>query len=356
MMWLSFARRGAGTASWLLVWALCGALVLSGPAVGSLRAAEGEGSLSITTDPAGAKVFVDGRAKGVTPLTLDAVAAGPHRIKLYLKGYLENDREVVVDAGAKAEVNVTLTEGSTPATQPAAATEAPAVAQAKGKSNRKKLLLIGAPIVLGAGAFALLSGGPPDPGTIGVSPTGLGMAEITNYTFTSEATKPELTFDWDFGDGATGQGQSATHTYQRSGTFTVKLTVSKSGKDPVYPPELTVNVGQNLSAIFRGAIPGIGNAIALDAVHRPGRIQGQLYWEPPVDRSATLFCMVPCVGNIAGTVSSSSYPTDVTFQGRVLDTEMSFTGRSTDGKTITGTATFKQLAITGGGPTTLTRE
>jgi PKD repeat protein len=358
-MMFSCARRGAGTASRLVVWALCGTLAFSGLGAGFLNAAEGEGSLSITTDPAGAKVFVDGRAKGVTPLTLDPIAAGPHRIKLFLKGYLENDREVVVEAGAKAEVSVSLTvEGEAAAAPPAATTEAPAAVEARGKS-KKKLLLIGAPIVLGGAAFALLSGGAPEPGTVTVSPAGLGMAGLTSYTFTSEGTKPELAFDWDFGDGTTGQGQSVTHTFARAGTYAVKLTVSKSGQDPVSPPEATVTVAQDLTGIFRGTIPGVGNAVALDIAHRPGRIQGQLYWEPPVDRSAAIYCMVPCKGNVSGAVAASSYPTDVNFQGRVLDTDVTFVGRSTDGKTLTGTTTWTELSSTrrtGGGATTLTRE
>lgn len=33
-------------------------------------------------------------------------------------------------------------------------------------------------------------------------------------------------FSWDFGDGATGEGASAQHTYGAAGTYTVKLTVS----------------------------------------------------------------------------------------------------------------------------------
>jgi PKD repeat protein len=356
MMLLSCARRG--TASRWMVWALSGALAFSGLGAGYLSAAEGEGSLSITTDPAGAKVFVDGRAKGVTPLTLDAMAAGPHRIKLFLKGHLENNREVVVEAGATAEVNVSLTLEPAPVAQPAAMTEAPVAVAAKGKS-KKKLLLIGAPIVLGGAAAVLLAGGATEPGTVTVNPTGLGMAGLTSYTFVSEGTKPELAFDWDFGDGKTGQGQSATHTFAQPGTYAVKLTVSKSGKDPVYPPEVTITVAPDLSAIFRGTIPGVGNAIALDISHRPGRIQGQLYWEPPVDRNAAIFCMVPCKGNVAGTVSATTYPTEVNFQGRVLDTDVTFTGRSTDGKTLTGTTTWTELSSTprtGGGATTLTRE
>ena len=36
-------------------------------------------------------------------------------------------------------------------------------------------------------------------------------------------------FAWEFGDGATGSGATATHTYQRAGSFTVRLTVTDDG-------------------------------------------------------------------------------------------------------------------------------
>jgi PKD repeat protein len=33
-------------------------------------------------------------------------------------------------------------------------------------------------------------------------------------------------YEWDFGDGQTGEGKTATHTYKAAGTFTVKLTLT----------------------------------------------------------------------------------------------------------------------------------
>jgi PKD repeat protein len=35
-------------------------------------------------------------------------------------------------------------------------------------------------------------------------------------------------YEWDFGDGETATGAEVTHTYTRTGTFTVKLTVTDS--------------------------------------------------------------------------------------------------------------------------------
>ncbi|MBX3250264.1 MAG: PEGA domain-containing protein, partial [Myxococcales bacterium] len=46
----------------------------------------GTAGFSLTTDPPGAKVFVDGVEKGVTPLTLSDLAAGSRRIRVELEG------------------------------------------------------------------------------------------------------------------------------------------------------------------------------------------------------------------------------------------------------------------------------
>src|SRR5262245_15026843 len=42
----------------------------------------------------------------------------------------------------------------------------------------------------------------------------------------SSSTVSNGTFVWDFGDGQSGTGVTATHRYQRGGTFTISLTVT----------------------------------------------------------------------------------------------------------------------------------
>ena len=73
-------------------------------------------------------------------------------------------------------------------------------------------------------------------------PSSAETGESLTYTASvneGEATQP-LTYRWDFGDGSTGSGQTASNTYQESGTYTVTFTASnEAGEDS---QTLTVDV------------------------------------------------------------------------------------------------------------------
>ena len=51
------------------------------------------GSLMVDSRPAGARVFVDGKLVGTTPLLLDAVDVGDHGVRLELDGFQSVDDE-----------------------------------------------------------------------------------------------------------------------------------------------------------------------------------------------------------------------------------------------------------------------
>lgn len=65
-------------------------------------------SLSVITDPSGARIWVDGEDKGITPKTNLSVSVGSHRIKLEQDGYGAKELTVNVERGKTTQVSETL--------------------------------------------------------------------------------------------------------------------------------------------------------------------------------------------------------------------------------------------------------
>ncbi len=53
--------------------------------------------------------------------------------------------------------------------------------------------------------------------------------QFTSTSTTNPSGQPISSYNWNFGDGQTGQGQTVSHTYQNAGTYQVTLTVSTGG-------------------------------------------------------------------------------------------------------------------------------
>ena len=66
--------------------------------------------VSVTSQPAGATVIVDGRDRGVTPLMLFDLEPGRHHLKFRLAGYCERDRFFNTSEGPFIEKNEVLVE------------------------------------------------------------------------------------------------------------------------------------------------------------------------------------------------------------------------------------------------------
>ena len=73
------------------------------PAPATYAPASGYGSLSITTTPAGALVYVDGAMMGVTPTTIPMLSEGPHSITLVMDGYQDLKTTITINAGTTSE-------------------------------------------------------------------------------------------------------------------------------------------------------------------------------------------------------------------------------------------------------------
>jgi photosystem II stability/assembly factor-like uncharacterized protein len=92
-------------------------------------------------------------------------------------------------------------------------------------------------------AFVVACGGgggdsPPPPPPPTVLPASVAIANDaradagTATTFhTDVATATGLSFRWDFGDGSTGNGPTASHAYAKPGTYTVTLAVANAAED-----------------------------------------------------------------------------------------------------------------------------
>ena len=102
------------------------------------------------------------------------------------------------------------------------------------KKSRSKggLLLLGAGGAVATGlALTIVNereNNPPN-ATVSVSPEGTAIVGATRVTLTATATDAEndpLSYQWSFGDGASGVGHLVSHTFTQTGQLRVMLTVS----------------------------------------------------------------------------------------------------------------------------------
>jgi PKD repeat protein len=81
-----------------------------------------------------------------------------------------------------------------------------------------------------------------------------GIAPFTVSFDASRSSDPnqgdQLAYAWDFGDGSTGSGATISHTFERSGSFTVKLTVTDS-QGAADQATLTITVADNQAPTAR---------------------------------------------------------------------------------------------------------
>lgn len=84
--------------------------------------ASGTGAISISSQPAGAEMYLDDTFRGITPLTLSGVSAGSHTVLLTMSGYVDSTMSVNVAAGQLTPVAMSLAQTSeTPTKSPISA-------------------------------------------------------------------------------------------------------------------------------------------------------------------------------------------------------------------------------------------
>jgi hypothetical protein len=252
------------------------ALLLAGfPGAGLAWAAEvgaaaATGDLSLTTDPPGATVYVDGLPRGTTPFTASALPAGDHHVKVAKQGYFDDRRVVRLAPGQTEAVQFKMTRAGSAALSAAAQVEDE---QEKDKDKDKKggggggkkVVLIGLGVAAAAAvAVVVLKGGnkPPLAGSVSVTPSGTGLQGATTFSLSaSGASDPDsdpLTFNWNLGDGTSATGQTVTKTYSTAGTFNVTVTVSDGKASATANGTVTVRA---LAGAWTGTLAGTANTV-----------------------------------------------------------------------------------------------
>jgi hypothetical protein len=69
---------------------------------------QAKSTLTITTEPAGASLTIDGQAAGRTPVTLRELSAGTHRFTLTLPGRVTINRSIDLKAGGSHEISLQM--------------------------------------------------------------------------------------------------------------------------------------------------------------------------------------------------------------------------------------------------------
>lgn len=72
------------------------------------------GTLSVTTDPPGARVSIDGSEKGVSPATFPGLTAGTHTLSLKLEDYYDLSATVTITAGETRNYTASLRRAVSP--------------------------------------------------------------------------------------------------------------------------------------------------------------------------------------------------------------------------------------------------
>ncbi len=105
------------------------------------------GTLSVTSNPSGAAVYVDGSYRGVTSTSVGNLAPGSHSVQLILAGYQDWSGTVSISAGATTYLNPTLSVDQQPQYATVSLTSIPAGASVYGDGVYKGQTIAGSPLV-----------------------------------------------------------------------------------------------------------------------------------------------------------------------------------------------------------------
>ena len=214
----------------------------------------------------------------------------------------------------------------------------------------------------GAGAAVVLTKKESEPAGVvsGVTASqAVGIQLATPLQFSVQPTgfdAATLTYNWEFGDGATSTDPSPTHTYATPGTYTVVVTVSDRRQSA--RSEMSVTV-LSLSGTWRG-VSSIGTIVTMQLTQSGNTIAGSSTIETVAPPPTTVYtgCSVSGVVQpgtpVAVNLTSPQCRNDAARRillGATFDFRV-----SADGQTLSGTLTNEGGGGGGSGPFSMQRQ
>jgi TonB family protein len=237
----------------------------SPPFAAETPAPPASGALLVESEPPGARVRVDGQVRGETPLDLPDMPLGTHRVRVELRGYEPQSREVTLDAaGPSAELRLTLTRTAAAAFGAVDVLSTPAGARVSldGRVVDRTPLTI-PKLKPGKHAIELtLEGHEPWTGSVDVAAGETGRVEVRLAALPAPPAPP------------TPEPVDPERVYENTPAQVDTLAKRLSGRSPSYPSDRAKRLksDQRVSVVVRFVVGETGEVRDVSVVESAGTV------------------------------------------------------------------------------------
>src|SRR5207244_6632241 len=115
-------------------------------------------------------------------------------------------------------------------------------------------------------------------------PSSPQAGQAVSFTGSASGGTSRYTFSWNFGDGSTGTGSSAMHTYSSAGSFNVTLTIRDAGSpQQTFTSQQAISVTNpsptlTVSFTYIPSSPQTGHSVTFHGVTRSGTSHYVISW------------------------------------------------------------------------------